>query len=159
MLQALAKRRLVLLNSSTGKRIFVAEDDPAILELLVARLEIAGHRVNSARDGASALRLILATPPAMVILDVNMPKLDGFSVLRALRGQSVCARTPVLMLTARKSAADVKTARECGANDYLVKPFDDRQLLTRVERLLRIGRPPIADPSPRGSVEEDSTLI
>lgn len=144
------------LYNAGGKRIFVAEDDPAIAELLVTRLEIAGYRTNCAHDGASALRQILANPPAAVILDVNMPRLDGFSVLRALRGQSACARTPVLMLTARKSAADVKMARDGGANDYLAKPFDDRQLLARVERLLRPGRTP---PPASKAAEDDATFL
>ncbi len=148
------------LYNAGGKRIFVAEDDAAIAELLTTRLEIAGYRVNCAHDGANALRLILANPPAAVILDVNMPRLDGFSVLGALRGHPACVRTPILMLTARKSAADVKLARECGANDYLAKPFDDRQLLARVERLVRAGRAPAAAPAPvRPSAEDDSTFI
>ena len=145
--------------SSGGKRIFVAEDDPAILELLTARLEIAGHRVTGARDGAEALRMILASPPALVILDVNMPRLDGFSVLRALRGHGASARTPVLMLTARKLGADVRMARDYGANDYLAKPFEDRQLLVRVERLLRSGRPGNAASPTSGAPEDGATLI
>ena len=147
------------LYDARGKRIFVAEDDTAIAELLTTRLEIAGYRVNAARDGASALRLILANPPAAVILDVNMPRLDGFSVLRALRGHAACARTPILMLTARKSAADVKQARDCGANDYLAKPFDDRQLLARVERLLRQGRPPAGALASGAETAEDSSTF
>ena len=127
--------------SSPGRdRIFVAEDDPPILELLVARLEIAGYRVACAHDGVSALRLILANPPSMVILDVNMPRLDGFGVLGAMRAHAACAATPVLMLTARKSAADVRLARDLGASEYLAKPFEDRQLLARVQRLLQPRR-------------------
>ena len=136
------------LYSSGGKRIFVAEDDPAILELLTARLEIAGHRVTGARDGATALRMILANPP-----------LDGCSVLRALRGHGACVRMPVLMLTARKSAADVKMARDYGADDYLAKPFEDRQLLARVERLLRSRGARTVSSSPETAVEDGSTLI
>ena len=123
--------------SSTGKRIFVAEDDPSILELVILRLEIAGYRTGFARDGASALQQIRYATPAAVILDVNMPKLDGFSVLRAMRAHPPSARTPVLMLTARKSAADIKMARDYGADDYIVKPFDDQRLLARVDRMLR----------------------
>ena len=147
------------LYSSGGKRIFVAEDDPAILELLTARLEIAGHRVTGARDGATALQMILANPPALAVLDVNMPRLDGFSVLRALRGHGACVRMPVLMLTARKSAADVKMARDYGADDYLAKPFEDRQLLARVERLLRSRGARTVSSPPQTAVEDGSTLI
>ncbi|WP_254601084.1 response regulator transcription factor [Caulobacter sp. S45] len=148
------------LYDAGGKRIFVAEDDAAIAELLTTRLEIAGYRVNVAHDGANALRLILLKPPAAVILDVNMPKLDGFSVLRTMRSHPACARTPVLMLTARKSAADVRMAREYGANDYLAKPFEDSQLLTRVERLLRSGRTPSAAAAPvPPAVEDGATFL
>ena len=147
------------LPSSTGKRIFVAEDDPAIVELLMARLEMAGYRVSAAHDGVSALRLILANPPAAVILDVNMPRMDGFGVLRGLRAHRACAHTPVLMLTARKSAADVKAARDGGANDYLAKPFDDRQLLARIERLLRPRTAPTAAAPVEVEVEDTAMLI
>ena len=146
-------------SSRGSERIFVAEDDPPILELLVARLEIAGYRVASASDGASALRLILASPPALVILDVNMPGLDGFGVLRALRGDAACAGTPVLMLTARKSAADVRLARDLGASEYLAKPFEDRQLLARVQRLLQSRRTSQLAGKSAKAEEEASFLI
>ena len=128
------------LHNPGGTRVFVAEDDPAILELVVTRLEIAGYRTGSARDGASALHIIRSSLPAAVILDVNMPELDGFGVLRAMRSHAPSSRIPALMLTARKSAEDVRTARNYGANDYLVKPFEGRQLLERVGRLVRSRR-------------------
>ena len=128
------------LHNTGGTRVFIAEDNPAILALIITRLEIAGYRTSSARDGASALHIIKSSLPTAVILDVNMPKLDGFNVLRAMRSHGASSRIPVLMLTARKSAEDVKMARSYGANDYLVRPFDDRQLLDRVGRLIRLRR-------------------
>jgi two-component system chemotaxis response regulator CheY len=119
-------------------RIFVAEDDPATLELLVTRLSVAGYEVTYARDGHQAVASILASRPNAAILDVNMPILDGFGVMKALRDNpSVSARMPIMVLTARNSPEDVKRAIQLGARDFLSKPFKDAHLLERVARLLR----------------------
>ena len=88
----------------------MAEDDPAILELIVTRLEIAGYRTSSGKDGASALQIIKSNLPATVIIDVKMPKLDGLNVLRPMRSHAPSSRIPALMLNARKSAEDVRMA-------------------------------------------------
>ena len=128
-------------------RIFVAEDDPATLELIVTRLGVAGYAVSYARDGHEAVNSILAIRPSAVILDVNMPILDGFGVMRALRDNpSVSARMPIMVLTARNSPEDVQRAVQLGARDFLSKPFKDAQLLDRVARLLRAA-PAAAKPS------------
>jgi two-component system OmpR family response regulator len=125
-------------------RIFVAEDDPATLELIVTRLSVAGYEVTYARDGQQAVKAILANRPNAAILDVNMPILDGFGVMRTLRDHpsAPAARMPIMVLTARNSPEDVRRAIQLGARDFLSKPFKDAHLLDRVGRLLRA--PPVA---------------
>jgi DNA-binding response OmpR family regulator len=117
--------------------ILVAEDDLGVRELIRARLSIAGHNVHIAKTGADALARTLELRPDAVVLDINMPDLDGFGYLTALKTHMAVARPPVLVLTARHSADDVRRALELGAKDYLTKPFNDQQLLARVARLLR----------------------
>ena len=118
-------------------RIMIAEDDEAILELLVTRMRIAGYHTTQEKDGQAALDSIRRTPPSACILDVNMPKLDGFQVLKRMRADPLTAHVPVLVLTARRAPDDIRTAIRLGATDYLSKPFNDEQLLARVARLLR----------------------
>ena len=118
-------------------KIVVAEDDEAILDLIHIRLEIAGFAVSYARDGPAALELIKQVQPAGVVLDLNMPRLDGFGVLTALRAQPLRRPPPVLVLTARHAAEDVKRCLMLGAKDYLAKPFDEKTLIARVGRLVR----------------------
>ena len=123
----------------------IAEDDEAILELLVTRMRIAGYHTTQERDGFSALESMRKSPPAACILDVNMPRLDGFQVLKRMRADPRTVHVPVLVLTARRGPDDIKTAIQLGATDYLSKPFNDEMLLARVSRLLR--RRPAPDPS------------
>jgi DNA-binding response OmpR family regulator len=118
-------------------RIFIAEDDESILELLVTRMRLAGYHTSQEKDGFSALEAIRRAPPSACILDVNMPRMDGFQVLKRLRADPMTAHVPVLILTARRAPDDIKTAIKLGATDYLTKPFNDEQLLARVARLLR----------------------
>ena len=121
-------------------RIFIAEDDPATLELIVTRLSVAGYGTMYARDGMEAVSGIVSSRPHAVILDVNMPSLDGYGVMRKLRDTpNLMSRTPIMVLTARNSPEDVRRAIQMGARDFLSKPFKDAQLLDRVARLLRAG--------------------
>jgi two-component system OmpR family response regulator len=117
-------------------RVLVADDDRAILDLVCTRLTLAGYDAFSARNGAEALERQSRLKPHAMVLDLNMPQLDGFGVLAAL-GRERALRTPTLVLTARHAAADVQKAVDLGARDYLAKPFNDQQLLMRVARLLR----------------------
>ena len=130
-------------------RIFIAEDDESILDLLVTRLRIAGYQTTQEKDGLAALEAIRRNPPNACILDVNMPRLDGFQVLKGLRADPLTAHVPVLILTARRAPDDIKTAIRLGATDYLSKPFNHEQLLARVARLLRKRIPP---PAPSNTV-------
>lgn len=122
---------------ATRPRIVVAEDDPMVMELITTRLELAGFRTFTARNGSEALRRIAEIRPDGLVLDINMPVLDGFQVLERMKiGQSV-HRTPTLVLTARNRPEDVKKAIGLGARDYIAKPFKDDQLIARVHRLVR----------------------
>lgn len=122
----------------SDKNLLVADDDPFIRDLVRTRLQQVGCAVLMARDGLEAIEVLRSKPVDGVILDVNMPKLDGFGVLAALRSAEPATRTPVLMLTARHAAEDVQRALKLGAKDYLSKPFTEQQLLARVARLLRV---------------------
>jgi DNA-binding response OmpR family regulator len=122
--------------SEIGRRILVVDDDKAILELVSTRLTLAGYNVFSARNGHEALTRLSSLRPAAMVLDLNMPTLDGFGVLQRM-GKEWTARTPTLVLTARNGTADVQRAIKLGARDYLAKPFKDSDLLMRVARLFR----------------------
>lgn len=126
-------------------RILVVDDDPMILELLVTRLDLAGYEVVTARDGHEALKRIPDTHPHAMILDINMPRLDGFGVLQHLKSTGRILTLPVMVLTARYQASDVQEAIKLGAIDFLAKPFRDKQLFMRVERLLRSTARPADD--------------
>lgn len=133
------------------RRIFIAEDDRNLLELLTTRLALAGYDPAYGRDGWEALDGIHNTRPAAIVLDVNMPRLDGFGVLRHLRKSPDVAGIPVMMLTARNAPGDIREALALGARDYLAKPFTDAQLLARLARLLR--------PRPSSPPTKESVLI
>jgi two-component system OmpR family response regulator len=122
---------------SNRPRILVAEDDASILDLIRVRLLDAGYEVHVARNGFEAATRIRNIRPDAVILDINMPLLDGFAVLDGMKGDPSLAHTRAMMLTARHSGDDVRRAMLLGAKDFLAKPFSETQLLSRVARLLR----------------------
>ena len=115
--------------------ILIAEDDAEIRHLIRERLESAGYQTRLVRDGAEAMAALQGWRFAGLLLDINMPHVDGFGVLEA--GPRVRGFPPVLVLTARHDSADVKRAISLGARDYLTKPFSEAQLLARVKRLVR----------------------
>jgi two-component system OmpR family response regulator len=131
-----------------ARRILVVDDDPYILELITTRLELAGYDTRAARDGRQAIERLADFRPEAMVLDINMPVLDGFGVLAHMQAQNLSARTPTMVLTARNNAGDVARAVQAGARDYLSKPFKDEQLLARVGRLLRARPDVVAAPSP-----------
>jgi two-component system OmpR family response regulator len=122
-------------------KVLVAEDDEGIRSILRTRLQAAGYEVLAARNGLEALQRIKSWRPDAVVLDVNMPEMDGFTVLKSLQ-DAAGGPPPTLILTARHAADDVKMAIGLGAKDYLAKPFSEGQLLARVARLLRHAPPP-----------------
>lgn len=132
-------------------RILVVEDEPMVLELITTRLQLAGYQTFYGRDGYEGLARLTEVRPNAMILDINMPRLDGFDVLRKMKENGQILRVPVMVLTARNQADDVQTAIKLGARDFLSKPFNDDQLLARVARLVRRApaRPkPPAKPGP-----------
>ena len=119
-----------------GRRILVVDDDKAVLELVSTRLTLAGYNVFGARNGHEGLSRLSSLRPSALVLDLNMPSLDGFGVLQRM-GIETTARIPTLVLTASRGSADVQRAIKLGARDYLTKPFKDSNLLLRVARLFR----------------------
>jgi DNA-binding response OmpR family regulator len=117
------------------ERILVVEDDPAILTGLEDLLAGEGFDVRTARDGVAALQAYRAEPPALVLLDVMIPRLSGLDVCREIRKKD--ALTPVLMLTAKGQEVDKVVGLELGADDYIVKPFGVGELVARVRAALR----------------------
>ena len=116
-------------------RLLLVEDEPTLRLALADCLEDEGHRVLVAADGEEGLNMALKEKPALILLDVMMPKLDGFSVCAELRKRGM--NSPVLMLTAKSEVEDRVRGLDVGADDYLVKPFSTRELLARVRALLR----------------------
>ena len=116
--------------------LLVAEDDPDVLELIVSALRLTGHEVIAARDGMQAVALLRTREVELAVLDVLMPRMTGIEVLREIRGDTSLLQPAVLMLSALCSRADMRAGFVAGADDYLAKPFDLRELLDRVDTLL-----------------------
>jgi DNA-binding response OmpR family regulator len=117
-----------------GETILVADDEPKIVKTVQAYLESAGFQVVTAGDGQLALTVFRHEKPALVILDLGLPGLDGLDVARTLRRES---NVPIIMLTARVDEADKLIGLELGADDYVTKPFSPRELVARVRAVLR----------------------
>ncbi|UBU10467.1 response regulator transcription factor [Nonomuraea gerenzanensis] len=122
---------------SEPARLLVVDDEPALREALQSSLEFEGYKVVTANDGQQALDALAVEPYDAVLLDVMMPRLDGLTACRRLRGSG--NHVPVLMLTARDAVGDRVSGLDAGADDYLVKPFELDELLARVRALLRRG--------------------
>jgi two-component system response regulator TctD len=124
-------------------RILLIEDDAALARGLVAALVSEGYSVDPAPDGASAIMMAADEPYAIITLDIGLPDMSGFEVLKSLRAKG--CRAPVLILTARDAIDDRVLGLDLGADDYLLKPFEPRELAARIRALLR--RPQV-DPAP-----------
>ncbi len=118
----------------TAKKILLVDDEPNIVKALKAYLERAGFRVVTAGDGASALAVFEKEHPDFMILDLNLPGMDGFEVCKIVRKTS---EIPILMLTARVEETDRLIGLEIGADDYVLKPFSPREVVARVKVILR----------------------
>ncbi len=122
-----------------GKRILIADDDPFNRELLQMELSDAGFEVIVASDGEDALKKVRELPVDLLLLDVMMPKIDGVELVRKLRQQKEFENLPIILLTAKAQTKDKLLGLEAGANDYITKPFDIRELLARVKVQLRLA--------------------
>jgi two-component system alkaline phosphatase synthesis response regulator PhoP/OmpR family response regulator RpaB len=118
----------------TQQRILIIDDDPDIVTTVKANLELDGFTVLSAMDGASGLAAVYVNAPDLVLLDLGLPDIDGIKVCQTLRRDS---DVPVIMLSARDTVADKLLGLECGADDYLVKPFNALELSARIRTVLR----------------------
>ncbi len=116
-------------------RVLLVEDEPGISRLMRRGLEEAGYTVDTAADGLEGLRLAEENTYSIILLDIMLPKMDGWSVCENLRGQR--NKTPIMMLTARDTTPDKIKGLDLGADDYLPKPFDFQELLARVRALVR----------------------
>jgi DNA-binding response OmpR family regulator len=119
-------------------RILVVEDDADMASLAIRWLERAGHAVQRVGDGPAGLTALEADPlPDLVLLDVMLPKMDGFEVLKRVRAGARTKRLPVIMVTSFSRDKDAARGRELGANDYIVKPLMELDFLKRVEHILK----------------------
>jgi len=140
----------------TSELILLVDDEPSIIQLSRMYFERDGFRIEDVGDGEAALDAIAKLRPALIVLDVMLPKLDGFEVCRKLRASG--DQTPIIMLTARDEDIDKIIGLELGADDYLTKPFNPRELIARVKAILRRSdnkKPVDTDPIHRG----DLTII
>lgn len=121
------------------KTILVADDEPYVLRSIEFILKKEGHRVITATDGQDALEKIGAETPDLVFLDIQMPRLDGNAVCRTLRQDPGKKDLYIIMITAKGQEVDRLTSLECGANEYITKPFSPRKLVERVREILGEG--------------------
>jgi len=121
-------------------RILVVDDEPAVLKVLVTRLQLAGYQVYSATNGEEALESFHRDSPDLIVLDVMLPKMDGFAVCRRIRAESV---VPIIFLTALEAISERVAGLDLGADDYLSKPFSPKELEARIATILRRMGPSI----------------
>ncbi|MFB3880642.1 MAG: response regulator [Armatimonadota bacterium] len=119
-----------------GKKIMAVDDERHIVRLIQVNLERSGYQVVTAFDGTEALRKVETEKPDVIVLDVMMPKMDGFEVLKRLQANPETREIPVIMLTAKAQDADVFRGWSSGVSAYLTKPFNPLELITFVKRIL-----------------------
>ncbi|MDO9118814.1 MAG: response regulator [Nitrospira sp.] len=126
---------------ATGKpTLFMAEDEEDTASLLKFLLERAGYHVVHAPDGHQAQQLIdTMAPPSLILLDIMLPHVSGLQLLPYIRNKTAWQRVPIVMLTADSSEHDIQQALAAGANDYMVKPFNPRELTARLSRFLKVA--------------------
>jgi DNA-binding response OmpR family regulator len=147
-----------MINASKT-RVLIVEDEPDIAGLMKHALERGGEmQVEIVNTGAAALKSVMEEPPGLVLLDLNLPFIDGLEVCRLLRGRPSSAAIPIIMVTARTSESDRVSGLEMGADDYVTKPFSLRELVARVRAVLR-RPPPAADSEQRPGYQRGRLAI
>lgn len=119
------------------KRILLVDDEPDLVEFVKMRLEANNYDVLVANDGEEAFEVLAQNIPDLIILDIVLPKMDGHKVCELLKKDQRLAKIPVLMLTARDRQEDMRLAKKCGADGYIIKPFDAQSLLLDIENVLK----------------------
>ena len=122
--------------SPASKRVLICDDDPVILRLLQVNLELEGYDVLLAHHGENAIQVANAEHPDLVILDIMMPRLDGYQTCERLKANDATKDIPVVFLSAKAQQADIDRGKEFGVADYLTKPFDPNDLIDVVQRLV-----------------------
>jgi DNA-binding response OmpR family regulator len=137
----------------TGFSVLIVEDDPALLRGLKDNFEAQQYQVQLARDGREGLAAALANPPDVLILDIMLPRMNGYEICRALRAKQL--QMPIIMLTAKGQEEDIVRGLELGADDYVTKPFSVRELLARAKAFLRRGQASTSNPFHFGPCQLD----
>jgi DNA-binding response OmpR family regulator len=145
----------LLPHSQMSSRITVVEDDAFLADLLVQRLRAAGFAADFVSNGLAALSVIRSQMPDIVLLDIEMPDMDGLEICRRLKREPETARIGVIIVSARSEVVDRVVGLEIGADDYVVKPFEPREVIARVHSVLRRLQQPPAPPRRIGGLEID----
>lgn len=127
---------MAVLKNSMRKKILIVDDDADLVELLRFNLKQAGFAIGTAVNGVEALRKACSLSPDLILLDLMLPELDGFVVCEILRHDQATARIPIIIVTALSGQLGRIAGLDCGADDYVTKPFSPRSLVSRVENLL-----------------------
>lgn len=120
-----------------AKKILIVDDEIQLVEMVKMRLEAAGYEIISAYDGQEGLEKAKRDSPDLIILDLMLPKMDGYKVCGLLKNDARYSKIPIIMLTARAQEEDKKLGKDLGAEEYLTKPFDPKILLSKIKELLR----------------------
>ena len=121
---------------ATKKRVLVCDDDPVILRLLQVNLELEGYEVLSAHNGEEAVKVAIAELPDLIILDIMMPRIDGYEACRSIKADDTTKDIPIVFLSAKAQQSDIERGRAEGVADYLTKPFDPIELSDLVKGLI-----------------------
>lgn len=134
------------MNSTTSNRILIIEDEQDVVDMLTLNLRKAeGFVITSAADGAEGLRKAREEHPALIILDLMLPKMPGLEVCKVLKGDAATRHIPIIMLTAKAEEIDRIVGLEFGADDYVTKPFSPREMVLRVKAIMRRGKGEVVD--------------
>src|SRR5260221_4435226 len=132
--------KAVFFNFMTQPKIMVVDDEADVLDLLAINLRAAGFQVVAISDGAAALASARHEAPALIVLDLMLPKMPGLEICKILKGDVATRHIPIIMLTAKAEEVDKIVGLELGADDYVTKPFSPREMILRVNRSLRRGK-------------------
>ena len=146
------------MSASPNKKILIVEDEPDVVDLLALQLRKAGgFSIATAQDGAEGLKKARAELPALIVLDLMLPRMSGLEVCKILKTDASTHHIPIIMLTAKAEEVDRIVGLEFGADDYVTKPFSPREMLLRIKAILRRGQSELAEENmTRGSITIDS---